>query len=171
MTDLPLDRIQQSLQLTGDQLKSLDALKAASAQASDALTASCSGEVPMTPLGRLDMAQKRIDGMVQAWGTMRTPLDDFYNSLNGRTVPVTVGHCRTAVCLYSLLHHPVANGSPVAFLPQENARTLLRHVDLHGGCDGLPVLNFAVEPGFRIGQQLVRHDIEVLLVELFDRLG
>ena len=82
VTDLPLDRIQQSLQLTGDQLKSLDALKAASAQASDALTASCSGEVPMTPLGRLDMAQKRVDGMVQAWGTMRTPLDDFYNSLN-----------------------------------------------------------------------------------------
>ena len=38
VTDLPLDRIQQSLQLTGDQLKSLDALKAASAQASDALT-------------------------------------------------------------------------------------------------------------------------------------
>jgi LTXXQ motif family protein len=82
VTDLPLDRIQQSLQLTGDQLKSLDALKAASAQASDALTASCSAEVPMTPLGRLDKAQKRIDGMVQAWATMRTPLDDFYNSLN-----------------------------------------------------------------------------------------
>ena len=82
VTDLPLDRIQQSLQLTGDQLKSLDALKAASAQASDALKASCSSEVPMTPLGRLDTAQKRIDGMVQAWGTMRTPLDDFYNSLN-----------------------------------------------------------------------------------------
>ena len=82
VTDLPIDNIQQSLQLTGDQLKSLDALKAASAQASDALKASCSGEVSMTPLGRLDTAQKRIDGMVQAWGTMRTPLDDFYNSLN-----------------------------------------------------------------------------------------
>jgi hypothetical protein len=82
VTDLPIDRIQQSLQLTGDQLKSLDALKTASAQASEALKASCSSEVSMTPLGRLDTAQKRIDGMVQAWGTMRTPLDDFYNSLN-----------------------------------------------------------------------------------------
>jgi LTXXQ motif family protein len=82
VTDLPIDRIQRSLQLTDDQLKSLDALKAASAQASDALKASCSSEVSMTPLGRLDTAQKRIDGMVQAWGTMRTPLDDFYNSLN-----------------------------------------------------------------------------------------
>ena len=82
VTDLPIDRLEQSLQLTGDQLKSLDALKAASAQASDVLKASCSGEVSMTPLGRLDTAQKRIDGMVQAWSTIRTPLDDFYNSLN-----------------------------------------------------------------------------------------
>ena len=36
----------------------------------------------MTPLGRLDTVQKRLDGMVQAWGIMRTPLDNFYNSLN-----------------------------------------------------------------------------------------
>ena len=82
MTDLPIDSIQQSIQLTDDQLKSLNALKAASSQASDALKASCSSELSMTPLGRLDTVQKRLDGMVQAWGMMRTPLDDFYNSLN-----------------------------------------------------------------------------------------
>jgi ABC-type transporter MlaC component len=82
VTDLPIDNIQRSLQLTDDQLKSLNALKAASSQASDALKASCSSEISMTPLGRLDTAQKRLDGMVQAWGIMRTPLDDFYNSLN-----------------------------------------------------------------------------------------
>ena len=82
VTDLPIDKIQQSLQLNDDQLKSLNALKAASSQASDALKASCSGEISMTPLGRLDTVQKRLDGMVQAWGTLRTPLDGFYNSLN-----------------------------------------------------------------------------------------
>ena len=82
VTDLPIDKIQQSLQLSDDQLQSLNALKAASSQASDALKASCSGEMSMTPLGRLDTVQKRLDGMVQAWGVMRTPLDDFYNSLN-----------------------------------------------------------------------------------------
>jgi hypothetical protein len=82
VTDLPIDRLERSLRLSGDQLKSLDALKAASAHASDVLKASCSSEVPMTPLGRLDMAQKRIDGMLQAWATIRTPLNDFYNSLN-----------------------------------------------------------------------------------------
>ncbi|MGB7616163.1 MAG: Spy/CpxP family protein refolding chaperone [Pseudolabrys sp.] len=82
VTDLPIDKIQQSLQLNDDQLKSLNALKAASSQASEALKASCSGELSLTPLGRLDTVQKRLDGMVQAWGTLRTPLDGFYNSLN-----------------------------------------------------------------------------------------
>ena len=82
VTDLPIDKIQQSLQLNDDQIRSLNALKAASSQASDALKASCSSEMSMTPLGRLDTVQKRLDGMVQAWGVMRTPLDDFYNSLN-----------------------------------------------------------------------------------------
>jgi hypothetical protein len=82
VTDLPIDNIQRSLQLTDDQLKSLDALKAASSQASDALKASCSSELSLTPLGRLDTVQKRLDGMVQAWSMLRMPLDDFYNSLN-----------------------------------------------------------------------------------------
>ena len=68
VTDLPIDKIQQSLQLNDDQLKSLNALKAASSQASYALKASCSSEMSMTPLGRLDTVQKRLDGMVQAWG-------------------------------------------------------------------------------------------------------
>ena len=82
MSDLPIDKIQQSLQLSDDQLKSLNALKAASLQASDALKASCSSELSLTPLGRLDAVQKRLDGMLQAWGTLRIPLDGFYNSLN-----------------------------------------------------------------------------------------
>ena len=68
VTDLPIDSIQQSIQLTDDQLRSLNALKAASSQASDALKASCSSEVSMTPLGRLDTVQKRLDGMVQGMG-------------------------------------------------------------------------------------------------------
>jgi hypothetical protein len=82
VTELPIDKMQRSLQLNDDQLKSLNALKAASSQASETLNASCSGELSLTPLGRLDTVQKRLDGMLQAWGTLRTPLDDFYNSLN-----------------------------------------------------------------------------------------
>ena len=82
VTDLPFDYIEQAIKPTDEQLKALVALKAASSQASDALKASCSSEVLLTPLGRLDTAQKRLDGMIQAWGIVRTPLDNFYNSLS-----------------------------------------------------------------------------------------
>ncbi len=82
VTDLPVDYIEEAIKPTGEQLNALVALKAASAQASDALKASCPSEVLHTPLGRLDTVQKRLDGMIQAVGIVRTPLDNFYNSLS-----------------------------------------------------------------------------------------
>ncbi|MGB8897457.1 MAG: Spy/CpxP family protein refolding chaperone [Pseudolabrys sp.] len=82
VTDLPVDYIEEAIEPTDEQRKALVALKAASSQASDALKASCSSEVLLTPLGRLDTAQKRLDGMIQAVGIVRTPLDNFYNSLS-----------------------------------------------------------------------------------------
>ncbi len=82
VTDLPFDYIEQAIKPTDEQLKAFIALKAASSQASDALKASCSSEVMLTPLGRIDAVQKRLDGMMQALGIVRTPLDNFYNSLN-----------------------------------------------------------------------------------------
>jgi hypothetical protein len=82
ITDLPIDRIEHSLHLTDEQLKALDTLKTASSKASDALKASCSSAVSLTPVGRLDAVQNRLDGMTQALGIVRTPLDNFYNSLN-----------------------------------------------------------------------------------------
>ena len=60
VTDLPIDRIEATLRLTEEQLKELDALKAASSQASEVLKSSCSSEVPQTPLGRLDAAQSGL---------------------------------------------------------------------------------------------------------------
>jgi hypothetical protein len=81
VTDLPIDRIEKTIQPTDEQRKALVALSAASSQASDVLKASCSSEVMFTPLGRLDSVQKRLDGMIQALAIVRTPLDNFYNSL------------------------------------------------------------------------------------------
>jgi hypothetical protein len=82
VTDLPVDRIETTMHLIGDQLKALDELKAASSQASDSLKASCTNEVPLTPVDRLDAVQKRTNNMTQALEIVRTPLDNFYNSLN-----------------------------------------------------------------------------------------
>jgi LTXXQ motif family protein len=82
VSDLPIDCIEKTIQLSEDQLKALDALKAATSKASDLLKGSCASEVSLTPLGRLETVQKRIDGMIQALAMVRAPLDNFYNSLN-----------------------------------------------------------------------------------------
>ena len=84
VTDLPMDRIETALRLTNEQLRALDDLKAASSQARDALRTSCSGEIPLTPVDRLDAVQKRIDSTAQALAIVRAPLDNFYNALNDR---------------------------------------------------------------------------------------
>lgn len=82
VTDFPIERIEKAIQPNEEQRKALDGLKAASLQASDILKASCSDEVPLTPLGRLDAVQKRIEGLTLAFASVRTPLDNLYNSLN-----------------------------------------------------------------------------------------
>ncbi len=82
VTDLPIDSIEQAVHPTDAQRAALAALKAASSQASDALKSSCSNEALLTPLGRLDTVQKRLDGMIQALTIVRGPLDNFYNSLS-----------------------------------------------------------------------------------------
>ena len=82
VTDLPLEGIETTLHLNSDQLKAFNELKAASSQASDLLKTTCSNEVPLTPVERLDAVQKRIDSMKLALALVGTSLDNFYNSLN-----------------------------------------------------------------------------------------
>jgi hypothetical protein len=84
VTDFPMHRIETALRLTEEQQRTLDDLKAASAQARDDLRTSCSNEIPLTPVDRLDAVAKRIDRTAQALAVVRAPLDNFYNSLNDR---------------------------------------------------------------------------------------
>ena len=81
VTDLPIHRIERSVHPTGNQVTGLEHLKAASSQANDILKTSCPGEIPLTPPGRLEVVEKRLDAMMQAVQVVRGPLDDFHNSL------------------------------------------------------------------------------------------
>jgi ABC-type transporter MlaC component len=81
VTDLPVDQMERAVHPTGDQIAALDALKAASSKGADELKASCPIEVPLTPVGRLDSLEKRLNSMVQAVRIVRGPLQTFYNSL------------------------------------------------------------------------------------------
>jgi hypothetical protein len=81
VSQLPVDRIEQTVRPIGSQIASLDALKSASLRASEFVATSCPSEIPQTPLGRLDMVERRIVAMMEIVQILRTPLTEFYNSL------------------------------------------------------------------------------------------
>jgi hypothetical protein len=82
VTDLPIDKIKQVVQPTGDQLTALDDLSAAAQKANDIVKASCPTAIPLTPVARLDAAEARLEAMVQAVDVLRGPLKRFYDSLS-----------------------------------------------------------------------------------------
>jgi hypothetical protein len=78
VTDLPTERIKNTVRPTGDQVAGLDDLNAAVAKANDAIKASCPTAVPLTPMARLDAAEARLSAMIQAVDIVRDPLQRFY---------------------------------------------------------------------------------------------
>jgi hypothetical protein len=82
VTNLPIDQIRQAIHPTADQQNMLDELNTASSKASDIIKASCPTSVPLTPVGRLDAAEQRLQATVKAIQLVREPLEHFYNSLS-----------------------------------------------------------------------------------------
>jgi hypothetical protein len=81
VTDLPIEQIRRKIHPTGDAAAALDGLSAAAFKASDVVQASCPTEAPLTPMARLDAAEKRLEAMLQAVAIMRDPLAKFYDAL------------------------------------------------------------------------------------------
>jgi LTXXQ motif family protein len=82
VTNLPIDQIRQTVHPTADQEAALDDLSAASSQASDIIKSSCPSSVPLTPLGRLDAAEQRLQATIKAIQIVRSPLERFYQALS-----------------------------------------------------------------------------------------
>jgi hypothetical protein len=82
MTNLPIEQIRQTLHPTADQEAALDDLRAASSQASDIVKSGCPSSLPLTPIGRLDAAEQRVDATKKALGVIRSALTRFYDSLS-----------------------------------------------------------------------------------------
>jgi LTXXQ motif family protein len=70
--------IEEVVRPTEAQRPALDALKAASTKAADALVAACPQDVPATSPARLEVMEKRLDAMLQAVKTVRPAFDAFY---------------------------------------------------------------------------------------------
>ncbi|MDR3422925.1 MAG: Spy/CpxP family protein refolding chaperone [Xanthobacteraceae bacterium] len=82
VSDLPIAKIRRAVHPTADQAAALNALNAAAGKANEAIQASCPTDIPLTPVARLDAAEKRIEAMIEAVQIMREPLASFYDSLS-----------------------------------------------------------------------------------------
>jgi ABC-type transporter MlaC component len=85
VTNLPIDQIRQTVHPTADQEAALEDLSATSLVASDIIK-SCPASAPLTPVGRLDAAEQRLDAAMQAIHILRSPLERFYRSLSDEQV-------------------------------------------------------------------------------------
>jgi hypothetical protein len=81
LSSLAIDRIEERVQPTEAQSGALDRLGEAVNKAVDTLQAACPTTIPLTPVGRLEVMQQRLEAMIAAANTVRPALEDFYASL------------------------------------------------------------------------------------------
>jgi hypothetical protein len=82
VTSLPIDQIRLAVHPTPDQEAALENLQAASSRASDIIESSCAAAAPLTPIGRLESAERQLDVTIKAIRTVRSPLESFYEALD-----------------------------------------------------------------------------------------
>jgi hypothetical protein len=82
LTQVPIERIETVIRPTGTQKEALDRLRDATNKAVQVLQAACPEDVPLTPVGRLEAMEKRLDAMLQAAKLLQPALDEFYATLS-----------------------------------------------------------------------------------------
>jgi hypothetical protein len=82
LTQLPIERIEAVIHPAGKQKEALDRLGQATRNAVERLQAACPDDVPLTPLGRLEVMEKRLEAMLQAAALVQPALDEFYAALS-----------------------------------------------------------------------------------------
>lgn len=80
--NLPIEQIRQTVHPSPDQEVALDQLTATSSQASGFIKSTCPSSVPLTPIGRLDAAERRVDVTIKALEIIHGALAKFYDSLS-----------------------------------------------------------------------------------------
>ena len=82
LTQFPVQRIEAVLHPAGKQKDALDRLSEATAKGVEGLQAACPNDVPLTPVGRLEAMQHRLEAMLQAAKLVEPALDEFYATLS-----------------------------------------------------------------------------------------
>ena len=76
------ERIEAVIRPAGKQKETLDQLRGATEKAVQGLQAACPDNVPLTPIGRLEAMEKRLEAMMQAAKLVQPALDEFYATLS-----------------------------------------------------------------------------------------
>jgi hypothetical protein len=79
---LPIDQIQQTLELNDAQRAALDELANASVKAAQDIRAACPTQISLTAPGRLEAMQLRIEAMISAVNNVQPALQKFYDLLS-----------------------------------------------------------------------------------------
>ncbi|MCA1424857.1 Spy/CpxP family protein refolding chaperone [Bradyrhizobium sp. NBAIM16] len=82
LTQLPIQRIETVLHPAGKQKEALDRLSEATAKGVEGLQAACPNDAPLTPVGRLETMQHRLEAMLTAAKLVEPALDEFYATLS-----------------------------------------------------------------------------------------
>jgi hypothetical protein len=82
VTDLPIARIAQAVQPTPTQRAALDELQDASLKAAQGLKVNCPGYQTLTPTGRVEAMEKRLEATLGAVRAVQPALAKFYDSLS-----------------------------------------------------------------------------------------
>ena len=82
LTQLPIDRIEAVIHPAGKQKEALERLSTATKNAVEGLQTACPDDLPLTPLGRLEAMQKRLEAMLRAAELVQPALDEFYATLS-----------------------------------------------------------------------------------------
>ena len=81
LANLPIEKIEDAVNPTGAQEAELNKLQDATIKAVSIMQAACPDETPITPPGRLDVMEKRLQAMIDAAKTVKPALESFYASL------------------------------------------------------------------------------------------
>jgi len=82
LTQLPIERIDAVIGPSGRQKEALGRLSGATKKAVQELQAACPDNVPLTPVGRLEAMERRLEAMLQAAKRVQPALDEFYATLS-----------------------------------------------------------------------------------------
>jgi hypothetical protein len=81
LSNLPIEKIEDAINPTNAQETELNKLQEATSKAVSIMQAACPDETPITPPGRLDVMEKRLQAMIDAAKTVKPALESFYASL------------------------------------------------------------------------------------------